>query len=85
LVLEDSHHGCAAGLAAGSGVVCVPHGREAAAPDGLLFVAACLNDRRIADLLGVALRHEAAWQRIATDRATKQEDGESERCWQRSV
>jgi beta-phosphoglucomutase-like phosphatase (HAD superfamily) len=56
LVLEDSHHGCAAGLAAGSGVVCLPNGKEAVNPDGILFVAASLNDRRIMDLLGIAIR-----------------------------
>jgi HAD superfamily hydrolase (TIGR01509 family) len=59
LVLEDSHHGCAAGIAAGSGVVCVPSERDGPQPDGVLLVAASLEDRRIADLLGIALHQEA--------------------------
>jgi HAD superfamily hydrolase (TIGR01509 family) len=53
LVLEDSEHGCAAAVAAGSGVVCVPSERAAVQPDGVLFVAASLEDPRIIDLLGV--------------------------------
>jgi len=60
LVLEDSHHGCAAGVAAGNGVVCVPSERDAAPPHGVLFVAASLEDRRIVDLLGFLPHVEAA-------------------------
>ena len=60
LVLEDSHHGCAAAVAAGSGVVCVPSESDLAQPDGVLFVAASLKDRRITDLLDLPRRIEAA-------------------------
>ena len=60
LVLEDSHHGCAAGVAAGSGVVCLPSERGAVQPDGILFVAASLDDPMIVDLLGIPPRLEAA-------------------------
>jgi pseudouridine 5'-phosphatase len=60
LILEDSHHGCAAGLAAGTGVVCVPSESDLTQPGGVLFVADSLKDRRITDLLDLPGSIDAA-------------------------
>lgn len=53
LVLEDSHHGCVSGVAAGCGVVYVPTDRFAAAIPGVLAVVDSLADPRITELMGI--------------------------------
>jgi HAD superfamily hydrolase (TIGR01509 family) len=54
MVLEDSHIGCSAAVAAGTFAVAVPHGRSVTHQfPGARFVASTLADRRIYEALGL--------------------------------